>query len=166
MTAPEKTFTFTPIGHVRSPFTEQAGTPIQSAVARDAVGQIVLSEEYVPALKDVEGFERLWVIFVLDRAAPPRLQVTPYRDTVERGVFATRAPSRPNPIGLSVVRLERIEGNVLHIRGLDMLDGTPVLDLKPYVSEFDSYADSKAGWLDARRAAAGHADARFAKPSR
>jgi tRNA-Thr(GGU) m(6)t(6)A37 methyltransferase TsaA len=150
-----------PIGIIRSPHRSAAGTPIQPAYAEAVEGEVVVDESLASALDDVEGFERIWLLYCLDRAKPWKSKVIPYRDTQERGLFATRAPSRPNPIGLSVVRLLAREGNVLRVSGLDILDGTPLLDVKPYVPEFDAFPDSKAGWLDERRADRREADCRF-----
>ncbi len=136
------------IGVIRSPFTSAVGTPIQPAYARGAAGEVILAAPYVAALDDIEGFERIWLIYWMDRVNGFRARVTPYRDTREHGLFATRAPSRPNPIGLSVVRLLSRDGPVLHVADLDILDGTPLLDLKPYVPEFDSHPRSRAGWFE------------------
>jgi tRNA (adenine37-N6)-methyltransferase len=136
------------IGVVRSPFTSAVGTPIQPAYAHGAVGEVVIAAPYAEALDDIEGFERVWLIYWMDRVGGFRARVTPYRDTREHGLFATRAPSRPNPIGLSVVRLVHRDGCVLRVADLDILDGTPLLDIKPYVPEFDAHPRSKAGWFD------------------
>jgi tRNA-Thr(GGU) m(6)t(6)A37 methyltransferase TsaA len=136
------------IGVVRSPHREASGTPIQPAFAEEVEADIVVDGAFEEALRDLEGFGRIWLIVWMDRAKPFRPLVVPYRDTRLRGLFATRSPSRPNPIGLSVVRLLRREGRVLRIRGCDLLDGTPVLDIKPYVAEFDAHPDAAAGWLD------------------
>jgi len=152
---------FTSIGVVRSPFTSHQGTPIQSAFAADAKGEIVLSPEYVEALADLDGFTRIWLVYAFHRAGSYQARVVPYRDTDARGLFATRAPSRPNPIGISVLTLERIEENILYVAGIDMLDGTPVLDVKPYVPTFDSFPDGKAGWLDRKIIERRQADKRF-----
>jgi len=149
------------IGRVHTPFAEGAGTPIQPVYAPDADGTVVVDEPFVSALDDLEGFERIWLLFWMDRVVPFRPRIVPYRDTRERGLFATRSPSRPNPIGLSVVRLVRREGPVLHVAGVDILDGTPLLDVKPYVPDFDAFPSSKAGWLDARGADRRVADGRF-----
>ena len=138
-----------PIGFVRSPFREKADAPRQATVGRDVVGQVELLPEYVDGLSDLEGFDRIWLLFWFDRAQGFRLKVLPPRSTQKRGVFATRSPHRPNPIGMSAVRLDRIEDAVLHIRDLDLLDGTPVLDIKPYIHYADSFPDAAAGWLDA-----------------
>ena len=139
------------IGVIRSPHRSAAGTPIQSAYADAVEGDVVVDEDFVTALDDIDGFERIWLIYCLDRAKPWKSKVVPYRDTQERGLFATRAPSRPNPVGLSVVRLLARQGNVLRVRGLDVLDGTPVLDVKPYVPEFDRPRHVRTGWLEAAR---------------
>ena len=138
----------TVIGVVRSPYLKHEGTPIQPSLAVMTPAEIHLDPEYREGLADLEGFERIWIIAWLDRAKPYCLRVVPYRDTVERGLFATRAPSRPTPIGISCVRIARVrhaEG-IIEIEGVDLLDGTPVLDIKPYVSEFDAYPDAKHGW--------------------
>ena len=153
------------IGVIRTPFAEAAGTPIQPAYARGIEGQVVVDEVFTPALDDLEGFERIWLIYWMDRSLRFQLSVVPYRDRRERGLFATRAPSRPNPIGLSVVRLLRREGAILHVADVDMLDGTPLLDVKPYVPAFDAHSSSKAGWFDRRAASRERADGRFHEAS-
>jgi tRNA (adenine37-N6)-methyltransferase len=140
--------TLRPIGVIRSPFTAAAGTPIQPAYADGAAGEVVVAEPYAGALDDIEGFERVWLVYWMDRVDGFEPRVTPFRDTRAHGLFATRAPCRPNPIGLSAVRLLRREGRVLHVADLDILDGTPLLDLKPYVPEFDAHPRSRAGWFE------------------
>ena len=100
-----------------------------------------------PALGDLEGCDRIWLLFWADRASAPVARVVPYRDTRERGLFSTRAPARPNPIGLSCVRLLGIGGRFVHVEELDLLDGTPLLDIKPYVAQYDSFPDATLGWL-------------------
>ena len=115
---------------------------------RGAEGQVIVDEPFAPALDDLEGFGRVWLIYWMDRAAAFKPRVVPYRDTRERGLFATPSPCRPNPIGMSAVRLVRREGRVLQIAEVDVLDGTPLLDLKPYVPEFDAFPRSKAGWFE------------------
>ena len=149
------------IGRVRTPFLEEAGTPIQAAYAQGAEGRVILDDIFAPALDGIEGFERVWLVYWMDRAAAFRPRVTPYRDTQQRGLFATRAPCRPNPIGMSVVRLVRRDGSTVHVVDVDILDNTPLLDIKPYVPEFDSHPSSKAGWFDARRTDRTLADGRF-----
>ena len=151
-----------PIGIIHSPFTQSAGTPIQPAVAGGAEGRVEVFSEYSPGLKDLEGFERIWLVFWFDRSAEYKLLVRPYLDTTERGLFATRAPCRPNPIGISPVRLLGVEGNILRIADVDILDGTPLLDIKPYAPRFDVFKDARSGWLEAA-GPGGAADNRFTK---
>jgi tRNA-Thr(GGU) m(6)t(6)A37 methyltransferase TsaA len=151
-----------PIGLVRSPFALQAGAPVQSALAGpEDVGTVEIYEQFAAGLADLDGFERIWIISWFHRAGPVHLRVTPYLDLRERGLFATRAPSRPNPVGISAVRLLNREGRILHVADLDLLDGTPVLDLKPYSPAFDAFPESRQGWLEDRRRDGGRADGRF-----
>lgn len=155
-------FVARPIGVVHSPFREAAGTPIQASMAGEATGSVELFHDYVLGLKDLEGFERIWLVYWFDRAAlSGELIVTPYLDATPRGVFSTRTPSRPNPIGLSCVKLLGIEHNIIRIQGIDVLDGTPVLDLKPYVPRFDCFLGAKAGWVDSTTSDQTVADGRF-----
>ena len=154
---------FRPIGIVHSPFTTHGGTPIQPRWGRGARGSVEVFENYEGCTDDLMGFERIWILSYLHRARPWKARVIPYRDTVLRGLFSTRAPSRPNPIGLSAVRLLGIDGPSLLLDELDLLDGTPVLDIKPYSPRFDSYPEARAGWLDGSREF-GHADGRFSDP--
>jgi tRNA-Thr(GGU) m(6)t(6)A37 methyltransferase TsaA len=137
--------------------------PIQPPGARGTPGRVELRPELEPGLQDIEGFSHLLLIYHLHRAPPGRLRVTPFLDAQARGIFATRAPARPNPIGLSVVRLVRREGATLHIEDVDVLDGTPLLDLKPYVPAFDGAADVRVGWFEGRLDAlpSARADGRF-----
>ena len=139
---------YKPIGVIHSPFKEPKGTPIQPAGAKGIDGTVEVFPEYVKGLKDVEGFSHIILIyhFHLSRGAP--LKVKPYMDNESHGVFAMRGPSRPNPIGISIVRLMGIEGNVLHIQDVDIIDGTPLLDIKPYVPEFDIRKAERTGWLE------------------
>jgi len=136
----------TPIGLIHSPHQQAEGTPIQPRYAETVEGTVEVFPEFVPGLRDLEGFERIWLLFWCDRARAARLEVVPYLDTQPRGVFATRAPSRPNPIGLSCVRLLAIEGPLLRVAGLDMLEGTPLLDIKPYVPDWDVFPAERVGW--------------------
>jgi tRNA (adenine37-N6)-methyltransferase len=149
------------IGRIHTPFVEAAGTPIQPAYAEGAEGKVIVEHPFASALDDIEGFERVWLLYWMDQAAAFKALVLPYRDTRERGLFATRSPCRPNPIGLSVVRLVRREDRVLHVVDVDILDNTPLLDIKPYVPEFDAHPSSKAGWLDACGVDRKMADGRF-----
>ncbi len=150
-----------PIGTIHSPFHEPPGTPIQPVYANATEGRVEVFPSYAEGLADLEGFDRIWLLYWCHRSTVTKLRVTPYRDTQEHGVFATRAPARPNSIGLSCVRLLRIERHVLHVSELDILDGTPLLDIKPYVPEFDSFPAARSGWLDAKRARRETADGRF-----
>jgi tRNA-Thr(GGU) m(6)t(6)A37 methyltransferase TsaA len=149
------------IGIVRSPYKEQQGTPIQPSRSDNAEGTVVIRQDLVEGLGDLDGFSHVILLCHLHKARPYRLKVIPYLDTEPRGLFATRAPSRPNPIGLSVVELLGISGNTLEVRGLDLLDGTPVLDIKPYVGEFDEHAQVRTGWLEQARKRSKVADDRF-----
>jgi tRNA-Thr(GGU) m(6)t(6)A37 methyltransferase TsaA len=147
-------YTFDPIGVVRSPYLERADAPRQPTAARGVAGSIELfaGRGFEDALEDVSDWEYVWVLFVFHRNVEDdrgwRPKVLPPRSTKKRGVFATRSPHRPNPIGMSVVRLAKIEGLTLHVTNVDLLDGTPVLDIKPYVPYADAYPDAKGGWLD------------------
>jgi tRNA-Thr(GGU) m(6)t(6)A37 methyltransferase TsaA len=136
------------IGVIRTPFAEASGTPIQAAYGQGIEGQVLLYEPYAQALADIDDFERLWLIYWMDRVSGFKPSVIPYRDTKEHGLFATRSPARPNPIGMTVVRLLRREGAILHVADLDILDGTQLLDIKPYIPAFDAHPVSRAGWFD------------------
>jgi tRNA-Thr(GGU) m(6)t(6)A37 methyltransferase TsaA len=152
----------TPIGVVRSLFSEVAGTPIQPVFAADARGRVEVFPEYAEGLRDLEGFERIWLLYLLDRSPGGKLRVVPFRDDTERGVFATRAPCRPNHIGLSCVRVLAVEGGVISIADVDILDGTPLLDIKPYVPAFDAFPGSRSGWYEKKSVNRTLADGRFA----
>ena len=150
-----------PIGVVHSQFTEPRGMPIQPALAEGALGTVEVFGDYVAGLADLDGFERIWLIYWFDRVCDVRLSVTPFLDDVPRGLFATRAPCRPNPIGLSPVRLLRVVGNVLHVADVDVLDGTPLLDIKPYAPQFDCFDVTRSGWLDSTSGRQTVSDGRF-----
>ena len=147
-TAQDMSIKVTPIGVVRSSLTKAEGSPIQPVFAEGSDGVVEVYEPYGKGLKDLEGFERIWLLYWFDRASEPKLVVRPYLDSTERGLFATRAPCRPNPIGISAVRMLRIEGARINVADLDVLDGTPLLDIKPYVSRFDCYKVKRNGWID------------------
>jgi tRNA-Thr(GGU) m(6)t(6)A37 methyltransferase TsaA len=151
------------IGRIRTPFLQAQGAPIQPAYADGAEGTVWLEDRYATALADLDGFERLWLVYWMDRVPFDsfRPQVVPYRDTRERGLFATRSPCRPNPLGLSVVRLLGREGGSLRVADVDMLDNTPLLDIKPYVPAFDAHPTARAGWLDTQTVDRRIADNRF-----
>jgi tRNA-Thr(GGU) m(6)t(6)A37 methyltransferase TsaA len=139
---------YRPIGIIHSPFKKPKGTPIQPAGAKGINGTVEVFPEYAEGLKDVEGFSYIILIYHFHLSKRASLTVKPFMDDEVRGIFAMRGPSRPNPIGLSVVRLIRIEQSILHIRDVDIVDGTPLLDIKPYVPEFDVREAEKTGWLE------------------
>ncbi len=139
---------FKPIGTIRSEHTVPERTPIQPAYAGGCRGRVEVLAKYADGLRDLEGFSHVYLLYAFHRAGPCRLTVKPYLQDVERGVFATRAPCRPNPLGLSVVRLIRRAGRVLYVDGLDVLDGTPLLDIKPYTAKFDRIEATRNGWQD------------------
>ncbi|RLI77934.1 tRNA (N6-threonylcarbamoyladenosine(37)-N6)-methyltransferase TrmO [Archaeoglobales archaeon] len=138
---------YRPIGIIHSPFKEAKGTPIQPPAAKGVKGSIELFEEYVEGLKDIDGFSHIILIYHFHLSEGYSLVVKPFLDDELHGVFATRAPRRPNPIGLSVVRLIGVEGNILYIEDVDVVDGTPLLDIKPYVPEFDARKTDRIGWI-------------------
>jgi tRNA-Thr(GGU) m(6)t(6)A37 methyltransferase TsaA len=136
------------IGVIRSPFTDVRQMPIQPASEASAPGTAELLPSFAEGLKDLEGFSHIILLYHLHEVRRTELSVKPFLGSEPHGVFATRAPTRPNPIGLSVVRLDRIEGTRLHLAKVDILDGTPLLDIKPYVPEFDQPTDVRIGWLE------------------
>jgi tRNA-Thr(GGU) m(6)t(6)A37 methyltransferase TsaA len=139
--------TFTPVGVVHSPHKALYGMPVQPPSAAGIAGEIEIFPEFAEGLLDIEGFSRIMVFYHLHRSAGPLLSAIPFLDTVPHGVFASRIPRRPNPLGFSVVRLLSRDRNILKIADVDILDGTPVLDIKPYVPEFDSYPNESSGWF-------------------
>ena len=176
------------IGTIHSPFRHASGTPVQPFAARTHLGgwdpvaealpeapfvqesggrgTLEIAPQWQKALDDLEGFSRIWIFFWCHKGARARPRVKPYRDTVERGLFATRAPARPNPIGRSCVRRLGGRGRFNHVAELDALDGSPLLDIKPYVPAYDSFPDVRIGWLQSPTAKKGvvHADGRFEDP--
>jgi tRNA-Thr(GGU) m(6)t(6)A37 methyltransferase TsaA len=143
--------TFKTIGIVHTPFAEPAGMPIQPTGAEGVPGTVWVFETYRAGLRDLDGFSHVILLYFFHSSPGYKLEVVPFLDSRSRGLFATRAPSRPNPIGLSVVRLNKVENGVLHVQDVDMLDGTPLLDIKPYVPAFDSHPEARAGWLEETR---------------
>jgi len=140
--------TYRPIGVVHSPFKEPKGTPIQPSAAEGISGTVEIFPEYAEGLRDIEGFSHIFLIYHFHLSKGARLIAKPFMDNEERGVFAMRGPSRPNTIGISIVRLIRVEDNIIHIQDVDIVDGTPLLDIKPYVPEFDLKEVEKTGWLE------------------
>ena len=139
-----------PIGTIHSPFKEQEGMPSQPTGARDVQGSIDVDPAYAAGLKDLDGFSHIYLLYHFHRSKGFQLRVVPFLDQMQRGLFSTRAPRRPNAIGLSVVRLISIDGPRLQILDVDVLDGAPLLDIKPYVPAFDAFPDAKVGWLTGR----------------
>jgi tRNA-Thr(GGU) m(6)t(6)A37 methyltransferase TsaA len=135
------------IGIIHSPFKNIKGMPIQSAGAKDIKGTIELNPEYAAGLKNLEGFSHIMLLYHFHLSKSYSLRVKPFLDEDIHGIFATRAPRRPNPVGLSVVKLLRVEGCTLHIKEVDVVDGTPLLDIKPYVPKFDVKQAKRIGWL-------------------
>ena len=144
----QKMIELSPIGTIHTPFTKREGMPIQPAGAAGVEGTIEIFEEYQAGLKDLEGFSHIILLYHFHQSEGFKLEVVPFMDTELRGLFSTRAPRRPNPIGLSVVQLEKVENGVVHIKNIDVLDGTPLLDIKPYVPEFDSATEIRTGWVE------------------
>lgn len=157
-----------PIGMIRSPFKVATGTPIQPPVATGVDGSVEVLPPFADGLKDLQGFERIWLIYWFNRSSfdKDKLVVIPYLDKTAHGVFATRAPARPNPIGISAVRLIEVCGNLLKVRDLDVLDGTPLLDIKPYIPQFDCYVEARSGWVGNRVIEGKVADGRFGPSER
>ena len=144
----ENIVTFKPIGIIQSEHKSTEETPIQPVYAKESEGRAEIFLEYTDGLLDLEGFSHIYIIYYLHRASTVKLLVKPFLHDVEHGVFATRTPNRPNAIGLSIVELISREGNILYLKGLDTLDGTPLLDIKPYPSKFDRIETTRNGWLD------------------
>ena len=157
------TFTYTPIGTINSPYEDLSGMPIQPTGARGVRSTIDIFPEYRDGLRDLAGFSRIILVFAFHKSTEYKLVVKPFLDDTQRGVFATRAPKRPNAIGLSIVRLTGMHECTLDIEDVDVLDGTPILDIKPYVPEFDAYPDAASGWLEhvAHNAESIRSDKRF-----
>ena len=144
----QKEISFKPIGIIHTPFNEKKQTPIQPVFSENSTGTIELFPEYTDGLKDIEGFSHIFLLYHFHRAEGCTLRMMPFLEDKERGIFAIRHFNRPNPIGLSLVKLEKVSGNILEISNVDILDGTPLLDIKPYVPKFDRTDDSSGGWVD------------------
>jgi len=139
------------IGLIHSPFTKLENMPVQSLGPQSAEGKVVVDERFVEGLRDLDGFSHIYLVYRFHKATRTELQVVPYMDTEKRGVFATRSPLRPAHIGISIVELLSMSGNVLEVRGLDVLDGTPLIDIKPYMPQFDCWQNATSGWMKASR---------------
>lgn len=142
------TIVYRAIGLIRTPWLRVEDVPVQGAAAPDAEGRIEVHPDYIEGLLHIEGFDRLIVLYHFDQSGEVKLVRRPFLDDEPHGVFAMRHPARPNPIGLTVVSLTHRAETTLFVRGVDMLDGTPLLDVKPYVPRWDAFPDSAAGWLD------------------
>jgi tRNA (adenine37-N6)-methyltransferase len=139
---------YRPIGTIHTPFKEAKGTPIQPYAAKGTEGTVEVFPEYQKGLKDLDEFSHIILIYHFHLSKPHSLEVIPFMDDKNHGLFSTRASARPNPIGLSIVRLIKIEGNKLFVKDVDIVDGTPLLDIKPLVPEFDYVSVKKKGWLE------------------
>jgi len=141
-------YSFRPIGTIYSPHKEISSIPIQPVFCIDIEGSIVLETEYTDGLKGLEGFSHIYLFYYFHESKKVCLQLKPYLSDREQGIFATRAPHRPNKLGMSLVRLVNIQENVLHVKDIDILDGTPLFDIKPYIQRFDSRDNVRSGWQD------------------
>ena len=141
-------FNFQPIGTIRSPHQDVSKIPIQPVFCKDIKGTVVLNTQYIDGLKDLHEFSHIHLFYYFNHSQKTCLRLKPYLSDNEHGIFATRAPHRPNKLGMSLVQLDKIENGILFVRGIDILDGTPLLDIKPYIQRFDSREDTKSGWQD------------------
>jgi len=141
---------FKPIGIIHTPFTNREGMPIQPSGAEGVRGTVEIAPEFAAGLKDLDGFSYIMLIYHFHLSSGYELEVVPFMDDTPRGVFATRAPKRPNGIGVSVVKLLKVEGNVLEVEDLDVIDGTPLLDIKPFVPDIDNREGGSSGWLSGK----------------
>jgi tRNA-Thr(GGU) m(6)t(6)A37 methyltransferase TsaA len=137
-----------PIGIIKTPFDDLKGMPIQPSGAADVTGTIVIDKEYEQGLSDLEGFSHIILLYHFHQSKGYKLIVKPFMDDHKRGLFSTRAPRRPNPIGLSIVQLVKRQGNTITVKGIDVLNGTPLIDIKPYVPKFDTKEVTAVGWLE------------------
>jgi tRNA-Thr(GGU) m(6)t(6)A37 methyltransferase TsaA len=142
-------FNMQPIGIIHSPFTEKGEMPIQPSRSQ-AIGSVEVYPEFVDGLKDLDGFSHVIILYVFHQSSGFSLRIKPFLDDHERGLFATRYPARPNPIGISIVELKFVRDNYLTVEGIDVLDGTPLLDIKPYVPDFDVRMETRTGWYETR----------------
>ena len=154
---------FKPIGIIHSLFTTVENMPIQSRSAEGIDGSVEIFDEYQAGLQDLDGFSHIILIYYFHKSNGFKLKASPFLEDVEHGVFAIRAPRRPNPIGISIVKLKSIDNGILSVENIDILDGTPLLDIKPYVPSFDSYPEAVTGWLTphSEKVKSGVSDERF-----
>ena len=141
---------FTPIGIIHTPFKTIENIPIQPAAGKTIEGWIEIFDEYTEGLSDLDGFSHIYLLFHLHRSKNYSLKLIPFLDTVKRGVFSTRSPARPNPLGLSIVEIVSIHDNIINIKGIDILDGSPLIDIKPYVPDFEVTKNIKKGWFEGK----------------
>jgi tRNA (adenine37-N6)-methyltransferase len=156
------------IGIIHTPFTTLSSMPIQPTGAQGVKGSIEIFPQYSAGLKDLDGFTHIMLFYQFHQNQDYQLQVVPFLDTVARGVFATRAPKRPNTLGFSIIKLQSIQDNILHIENIDVLDGTPLIDIKPYVTAFDAPTEPvRMGWLEqsSKQVAQTKSDQRFINPT-
>ena len=137
-----------PIGIIHTPYKEPKGIPIQGRFEKDVTGQAEIFPKYQQGLKDIEGFSHIILVYYFNRSKEEKLIGKPFLEDETHGIFAIRSPHRPNHIGVSIVKLEKVEKNIITFSEVDILDGTPLLDIKPYVSHFDSRENVRNGWLD------------------
>jgi tRNA-Thr(GGU) m(6)t(6)A37 methyltransferase TsaA len=142
-------FPMQPIGVIHTPFTEKGEMPIQASRSQ-AIGSVEVYPDFVDGLKDLDGFSHIIILYAFHQSSGYSLRIKPFLDDQERGLFATRYPARPNPIGLSIVALKFVRDNYLTVEGIDVLDGTPLLDIKPYVPDFDVRVETRTGWYETR----------------
>ncbi|MFC1682782.1 tRNA (N6-threonylcarbamoyladenosine(37)-N6)-methyltransferase TrmO [Candidatus Zixiibacteriota bacterium] len=146
----DEIYAFRPIGIIHTPFEKLEGMPIQGSMIPETRGWVEVYPEFAPGLKDVEGFSHLILLYVFHLSEGYQLVTRPFLEETPRGVFAIRAPKRPNPVGFTVVKLLGLKDNRLDIAGVDMINGTPLLDIKPYISDIDAYVDTKDGWISGK----------------
>lgn len=156
-------YNFSPIGMIHTPFKNTKNMPIQPTGAKNVQGSVTVFDAFSEGLTDIEGFSHIILLYYFHCSDGYKLTVKPFLDDTLHGLFATRAPRRPNPIGLSIVQLLRREDNILHVAGLDVVDGTPLLDIKPYVPAFDTPTETRIGWMTGKSGNAGttRSDDRF-----
>ncbi len=143
-----QSITFQSIGTIYTPHQSLTNMPIQPSGAKDTQGYIILNEEYKQGLKDMDGFSHIILIYHLHKVKEHQLEVVPFMDDKSHGIFATRSPKRPNPIGFSIVKLKKVEANKIYIEEVDILNETPLLDIKPFFRQSDNRIDAESGWLD------------------